>query len=140
MKPLSLKAHTPRQDGFHRGGEEHIKTICQTAGKETDNDLTRLFYLIAPYQLKLIVNSFTEGQFIYCPLISIFSCKRGNNLVNKIHERTLRLIYNDYENRFNGLLEIKNKVTFHIKNNQKLMIEVYKYVSVLSNFITNEII
>ena len=38
--------------------------------------------------------------------------------MNKINERTLRLMHNDYENIFNGILEIKNEVTFHIKNNQ----------------------
>ena len=35
--------------------EEHIKTICQTAGKKL-NALTRLSYLIVPYQLRLILN------------------------------------------------------------------------------------
>ena len=51
----------------------------------------------------------------------------------------MRLIHNDYENRFNGLLEINNEVNFHVKNNQKLMIEVHKCVNGLSNCITNEI-
>lgn len=54
----------------------------------------------------------------------MLSAKRANNLVDKIHEKTLRLLYNDYENRFNDLLETNNEVTFHVKNNQKLMIEV----------------
>lgn len=66
----------------------------------------------------------------------MFSSKRANNLVNKIYERTLRLINNDYENRFNGLLEIDNEVTF--QNNQKLMIEIYKCVNGPSHSITNE--
>ena len=67
------------------------------------------------------------------------SFKRANNLVNKIHERTLRLIHNSHEYRFNGLSEIKNEVTFHIKKNQKLMIELYKYFNGLLNSITNKI-
>lgn len=54
----------------------------------------------------------------------MLSAKRANNLVEKIHEKTLRLLHNDYENRFNDLLETNNEVTFHVKNNQKLMIEV----------------
>lgn len=54
----------------------------------------------------------------------MLSAKRANNLVDKIHEKTLRLLHNDYENRFNDLLETNNEVTFHVKNNQKLMIEV----------------
>lgn len=54
----------------------------------------------------------------------MLSAKRANNLVDKIHEKTLRLLHNDYENRFNDLLETNNEVTFHVKNNQKLIIEV----------------
>ena len=118
--------------------EEHIKNICQTAGKKL-NALTRLYYLISPYQLRLVLNSFIKGQFNYCPLIWMFSSKKSNNLVNKIHERTLRLIHNDYDKSFNDLLNIDNEVTFHTKNIQKLMIEVYKYVNGLSNSITNVI-
>ena len=118
--------------------EEHISSICQIAGKKL-NALTRLSHLIAPYQLDLILNSFIKGQFNYCPLIWMFSSKRSNNLINKIHERTLRLIHNDYESNFSDLLKIKNEVTFHVKNNQKLMTEVYKYVNGLSNSITCEI-
>ena len=55
----------------------------------------------------------------------MFSSKLANNLVNKIHETTLRLTHNDHENRLNDLLEINNEVTFHAKNNKKLMIEVF---------------
>ena len=51
----------------------------------------------------------------------------------------LRLIHNDYENRFKDLLEVNNEVTFHVKINQKLTIEVYKYVNGLSNPVTNKI-
>ena len=44
-------------------------------------------------------------------------------------DRFVRILHNDYENRSNGLLEINNEATFHVKNNQKLTIDVYKYIS-----------
>ena len=40
--------------------EEHKKTICQMTGKKL-NALTRLSYLIAPYQLKLILKPFINS-------------------------------------------------------------------------------
>ena len=61
----------------------------------------------------------------------MFSCTRAKNLVNKIHGRTLRLIHNDYENRFSDVLETDDEViTFHVKNSQKLMIEILAYQTV----------
>ena len=80
-----------------------------------------------------------KGQFHHCPLIWTFSSKGEYNLVNKIHERKLKIIHNDCENRFNGLWEINNEVTSHAKNNKKFIIEIYIYVNRLSNSITNKI-
>ena len=57
----------------------------------------------------------------------MLSAKRANNLVEKIHEKTLRLLHNDYENRFNDLLETNNEVNFHVKNNQKYIIMSMAY-------------
>ena len=59
----------------------------------------------------------------------MFNSKLAYNLFNKIYEKTLRLIHNDYENRFIGLLEINNEVTLYVKNNKKRMIEVHEYVN-----------
>ena len=50
-----------------------------------------------------------------------------------MYERTRRLTHDDYENKFNYVLEMNNKVTFHAKNNLKLTIEVHKYLNDLSN-------
>ena len=33
-----------------------------------------------------------KSQFSYCPLIWILSSRQSNNLVNKVHERSLRRI------------------------------------------------
>ena len=119
--------------------KEHIKAICKKRKKL--NALKRLSFLIASYQLRLIHNSFIYGQFNFCSPMGLFSSKRVNNLVNKIHERMVRLIRNDYENRFNGLLEINNEVTFHVKKKtkKKQMTRVYECANGLSNSITNEI-
>ena len=46
-------------------------------------------------QKKLIFNSLIKSQFNYCPLIRMFCSRTSNNMINKIHERTLELILND---------------------------------------------
>ena len=52
--------------------------------------------------------SFIEGQFKYRPLASMFYIRSCNNKINKLHERALRLVYDDYESPFDVLLN-KNK-------------------------------
>ena len=57
-------------------------------------------------QRKLIANAFIMSQFSYCSLIWMFHSRNMEHRINRIHERTLRLIYpNQYQLIFKELLE-----------------------------------
>ena len=47
-------------------------------------------------------------------------------MINKIHERALRLILNDHTSDFDTLLQINNDTCNHHRNIQTLMTEIYK--------------
>ena len=47
-------------------------------------------------------------------------------MINKIHERALRLILNDHTSDFDTLLQNNNDTCNHHRNIQTLMIEIYK--------------
>ena len=66
------------------------------------------------------------AQFHYCPLIWMCHNKMYNNKINRLHERCLRLIYNDKCSSFEDLLEKDNSVSIHHKNLQALAIEMFK--------------
>ena len=70
-----------------------MKNICEKANQRLST-LARISKLTTPTQRKTI-NSFINAQFTYCPLIWMFSSKGCDKRVNKIHERSLRLILND---------------------------------------------
>ena len=54
-------------------------------------------------------------------------CSRtSNNMINRIHERVLRLILNDHTSDFDTLLQNNNDTCNHHRNIQTLMIEIYK--------------
>ena len=57
-----------------------------------------------------------KSQFSYCPVIWMFSSRRSNNLINKVHERSLRLITNDQNSSFETLLQNINDITVHQRN------------------------
>ena len=59
-----------------------------------------------------------KSQFNYCPLVWMFCSRKSNNLVNKVQERTLRLIYKDNENNFQTLLNENNETLVSWKHIQ----------------------
>ena len=77
-------------------------------------------------QKRKIMNSFINSQFGYCPLVWMLHSRKLNNRINKIHERALRLVYNDNVSSFQDLLIKSNSVSVHHKNIQILAIELYK--------------
>ena len=88
--------------------------------------LSRLSSYLNNSEKKLIFNSIIKLQFIYCPLVWMFYSRTSNNMINKLHERSLRIILNDYSNDFNILLENNNDICNHHRNIQALLIEVFK--------------
>lgn len=103
--------------------EELQKAICQMA-EETEYPYKTILFN-SSISTNTYSQSFIKTQFNYYPVIWMCKSKRANNLVNKMHEWTLRLINNENENRFNDQLKMNNEVTFHVRNTQKLMIKVY---------------
>ena len=73
-----------------------------------------------------------KGQFNSCPLLWMFCSYSSNNLINKTHERALRLTSEINDIPFNELLSITADVSIHNKNIQTLLIEVYKNLNGLS--------
>ena len=63
-----------------------------------------------------------------------------NNALNNIHERALRLIYNDYEKSFNSILTESNLKTIHEKNLEFLAIKICKFQNGLTTPIMNDIL
>ena len=56
----------------------------------------------------------------------MFCSRTLNNMINKIHERALRLILNDHTSDFDTLLQNNNDTCNHHRNIQTLMVEIYK--------------
>ena len=68
-------------------------------------------------------------QLIYCPLAWMFSSKGCYKRINKIHEKSLRFILNDYESSFDSLLSTLNEKAIHQRCINVLLTEVYKYLN-----------
>ena len=56
----------------------------------------------------------------------MFCSRTSNNMINKVHERTLRVRLNDQESDFETLLQNNNDVCNHHRNFQTLLIKIFK--------------
>ena len=70
----------------------HISQLYKKAGKKI-HALTRVFKYMDTSQCKLIENAFIMSQFPYCSLIWMFHSRAMKHRINRIYEKTLRLIY-----------------------------------------------
>ena len=69
----------------------------------------------------------------------MFCGRNLNNRVNQLHERSLRIVYNDYESSFQELLKLDNSASIHHRNIRILTIELFKVKNGLSNQIMSEL-
>ena len=65
---------------------------------------------------RILLNAFFISQFSYCPLVWMFHNREKNDKINQIHERCLRIIYNDKKSTFYELLEKDRSVSIHKRN------------------------
>ena len=62
-----------------------------------------------------------------------------NNKINRIHERPLRITYNDKSSSYGELLTKDRSVTIHHRNIRALAIEFYKVMPGISPPLLNEV-
>ena len=56
-----------------------------------ENALLKIANYLNSCQKKLIFSGMIKSQFSYCPLIWMFSSRKSNNLINRLHERSIRI-------------------------------------------------
>ena len=118
--------------------DNHVNNSCQKASLKLN-----AFARIAPFmnfsKNQIIMKPFIESQFGYCPLIWMFHSRGLNNKINSIHERALRITYNEKSSSYGELLTTDRSVTIHHKNIRALAIEIYKVMQGISPPILNEL-
>ena len=111
--------------------DKHINLVCSKANKKL-NVLSRMRSFLSGEKRKIIFKSFIESQFKYCPLTWMFCSRKSNDKINRLHERSLRIVYNDFESSYEELLSKSNSYSIHDQNIHRLAIEIYKVANGLS--------
>ena len=74
--------------------DDHVNNLCKKACQKL-NALSHLAPFMNLDKRRRIMKAFIESQFGYCPLVWMFHSRCLNNKINRIHERALRITYND---------------------------------------------
>ena len=101
--------------------------------------LARISNLMSISKSKKVMNAFISSHFGYCPLTWMFHSQKLNNRINKIHEKSLRIVYKDTVSTFDELLKIDNSFKIHERNIQTLAIELYKVANNIAPEIMSDV-
>ena len=119
--------------------DDHIYYLCKKAGQKL-NALARIVPFMIVSKKRIIMKIFIKSQFEYCPLIRMFHSRKLNNKVNRIHERALRITYNDKSSSYRELITKDSSVAIHHRNIKSLAIEIYKVTQRISPTLLNEVL
>ena len=100
---------------------KHIENISQKASQKLNT-----LAILAPYmgttKKGILMNAFFKSQFNYCLLVRMCCNSSLNTKINRLHERCLRIAYNDKKSDFNELLVKDGSVSIHHQNLPKTCI------------------
>ena len=104
---------------------EHISACCKKAARQL-NALARVSRNLDLKSRRTIYNSFIMSNFNYCPLVWHFCGKMNNQKLEKIQERALRILYDDYKSSYEHLVETAGTCTILINRLRQITLTVFK--------------
>ena len=113
--------------------DEYVLNQCKKAGRKL-SALTRICKFMSLERRRTLMKSFIESQFGYCPLVWMFCGRKSNNRINHLHERALRIVYNDNQSSFENLLRKDRSVSIHHINICSFAIEIYQITDNVNSY------
>ena len=101
---------------------------------QQDSKSTVLNIYLSREQAMKLYNTVIISSVNYCPLVWMFCGKGANHKINSTHKRALIIIHSDYDSSLDKHLKKSDTATIHIKNLQKLMLEIYKSMNHLIHY------
>ena len=109
----------------------HITKISRKASRQL-NAWKRLVFYIPLDTRKILANSFIIFNFNYCPLVWYFSTTKQLQKIEKIQERILRFLHDDYVSDYLKLLKASISVSMKVRRMRYLCMEIYKTLNDLN--------
>ena len=99
--------------------------VCSKANRKLTT-VSRMLKFLMFKKKRVLIKAYFKSWFKYCPLLWMFQKRQVNNKINHLHERSLKIIYEDSTSLFDTLLEKDMSFSFHDRNIQQLAQEIYR--------------
>ena len=94
--------------------EKHISTLVKKASNQL-NAISRIQTFMGFKEKEILLNSFVYSNFNYCPIVSHFCSAKSVKQIERIQERALRILYNDFSSDNDSILNKSGKSTMEVK-------------------------
>ncbi len=111
--------------------KKHIHQLVKRAGGQL-NFLIRNKKFLNHNAKKIVIESFILANFNYCPLVWHFCSSESMRKLERIQERALQFLLDDYDSDSDQLLAKLNKPTLEIRRLRLLATEIFKTINNLN--------
>ena len=105
--------------------DDHIRNLYRKTSQKL-HALTRVASYMSFDKKRILLKTFITSQFSYCPLVWMCHSRVLNNRINNLHERAVKILYQDKKLDFETLLNNDQSVTIPVRNLHYLVTEFYK--------------
>ena len=119
--------------------DDYISDLLKKASAKLDAIKRKGKYL-SQSQKATLCNSYVISYFKYCSLIWHFGSIKNIHNTEKLHERTIRFIYDEYESDYFELLKKKKHCTLYSQRLQDMCCEIYKTINCNSSAYMNDLL
>lgn len=116
----------------------HISKLCKKAARQL-KVLIRFRSILGLKEKEMLFKTFVLSNFNFCPIVWTFCSKLSSKNIEKIQERSLRFLLNDYDSTYYELLKRSGYSTLHLGRLRSIAIEVFKCVHNLNTTVLNDL-
>lgn len=106
----------------------HITNMCKKASRQL-NAMKRIGRFLSKLGRLTMYHSFIMSNFNYCPMVWSFTGETNLKKIEKIQERSLRFIYEDYASTYDQLLLRSALPTLKVRRMRTLAIETFRILN-----------
>jgi hypothetical protein len=109
----------------------HISNLCRKASQQL-NILKRLGPFLSKLNKLTIFYTFILNNFNFCPLAWHFCTVKNTKKIEKMQERALRLVCNDYNSTYLELVDKTKVPTLQVRRIRTMALETFKMINNMS--------
>ena len=118
--------------------KSHVDYICNRASRQINSFKRFSKYLKIDRRLS-VYKSFIQSNFSYCPVAWLFCGRQNSNKLEKLQERAIRIVFDDFSSSYELLCERANTLPLSCYRLRFLGIEMYKCIKETNSTYLNDL-